>query len=185
MKVEFHRDGDTQYSVHVHRRDGVVVSLPGAGGRWQVPHDLAHFATERALDMAGGVFGSMAAGAMFERMTVVSGRQRRDPKQRSQQVLRTNTRSRSITVAETMTSLVHDAVHHGRSNDLIKRAHGLWGTVREDAFPYTVQHFQTAIRDLRALSEEWATTSAGSCLAVEWPDRLTTQLPAKPRPERR
>jgi hypothetical protein len=185
MKVEFRRDGDTQYSVHVHRRDGVVVSLPGAGGRWQVPHDLAHFATERALDMAGGVFGSIAAGAMFDRMTVVSGRQRRDPGQRSQEVLRANTRSRSITVAETMTSIVHEAVQHDRTSALMKRAQGTWGTVREDEFPYTLQQFQTAIRDLRELTHEWNATPGRACLAVEWPDRLTTQLPPKFRAPRR
>jgi hypothetical protein len=67
MRVEFRRGEGWEYSVQIHRPDGVVVSLPGAGGRWPVPHDLAHFATERALRMPGGVFGSAASGAMFER----------------------------------------------------------------------------------------------------------------------
>ncbi|GAA4981651.1 hypothetical protein [Actinopolymorpha pittospori] len=62
MKVEFHRGEGAEYSVRIHRPDGVVVTLPGAGGRWPIPHDLAHLATERALGMTGGVFGGAAAG---------------------------------------------------------------------------------------------------------------------------
>jgi hypothetical protein len=179
MKVRFHRGEDGQYSVHIHRPDGVVVSLPGAGGRWPVPHDLAHVATERALGIAGGVFGSAASGAMFEDMAVVSGRLRHDPKRRSQEVLRANTKARMITVAETMTSLVHGAVQHGRTGELLKRARGVWGTVREDSFPFTSAQFQAAVQDLRELSERWARTPAGGVLDVEWPDELITRNRAR------
>jgi hypothetical protein len=179
VKVRFHRGEAGQYSVHIHRPDGVVVSLPGAGGRWPVPHDLAHIATERALEIAGGVFGSAASGAMFNDMAVVSGRLRHDPKRRSQEVLRTNTKDRMITVAETMTSLVHDAVQHGRSGELLRRARGVWGTVREDSFPFTPAQFQTAVQDLRDLSERWARTPAGGVLDVEWPDDLVSRQRAR------
>lgn len=175
VKVLFHRGAGAQYSVHIHRPDGVVVSLPGAGGRWPVPHDLAHFATERALGMAGGVFGSAASGAMFGQMAVVSGRLRHDPKRRSREILRTNTRTRTITVAETMTSLVHDAVQHGRADGLISRARGVWGTVREDPCPFTAGQFLAALKDLRELSHRWARTPAGGVLEVEWPDELITR----------
>ena len=184
MKVEFHRGADTEYSVHVHRPDGVVVSLPGAGGRWPVPHDLAHFATERALAMVGGVFGSAAAGAMFDHMTVVSGRLRHDPKRRSQEILRTNTRARTLTVAETMTSLVHDTVQH-RAGGLVSRARDVWGIVREDAFPFTPGQFQTAVDDLRDLSRTWAATPVGAALEAEWPDALVTRPVAGSRPRHR
>jgi hypothetical protein len=59
---------------------------------------------------------------MFDEMVVVSGRLRHDPNLRSQEVLRMNTKARTITVAETMTSLVHDAVQHGRTDGLVRRA---------------------------------------------------------------
>ena len=185
MNVRFHRGEGGQYSVHIHRPDGVVVSLPGANGRWPVPHDLAHVATERALGIAGGVFGSAAAGAMFEDMAVVSGRLRHDPKRRSQEVLRANTKARMITVAETMTSLVHGAVQRGRTGELLKKARAMWGTVREDSFPFTPAQFQAAVQDLRELSERWARTPAGGVLDVEWPDELVTGNPARSRSKQR
>ena len=179
VKVEFHRGVDGQYAVHIHRPDGVVVLLPGAGGRWPVPHDLAHVATERALGMAGGVFGSAASGAMSDHMVVVSGRLRHDPKRRSQDVLRANTKARTITVAEVMSSLVHGAVQHGRTGGMLGRARAVWGTVREDPFPFTPAQFQAAVVDLRELSERWARTAAGGVLDVEWPDELVTRHPVR------
>lgn len=185
VKVMFHRGEGGQYSVRIHRPDGVVVSLPGAGGRWPVPHDLAHIATERALGMAAGVFGSAAAGAMFGGMVVVSGRLRHDPKQRSREILRTDTRARTITVAETMTSLVYEAVQHGRTDGLIGRARRVWGTVREDPFPFTLPQFRVAMDDLRKLSDRWARTPAGGVLEVEWPDELITRHRARSRSKHR
>lgn len=181
VKVTFHRGAGGQYSVHIHRPDGVVVSIPGAGGRWPIPHDLAHIATERALRMAGGVFGSAASGAMFDAMVVVSGRQRHDPKLRTREILRTNTKARTITVAETMTSLVHEAVQHGRADGLIGRARGVWGTVREDPFPFTPAQFRDAMDGLRELSDRWARTPAGAVLELEWPDDLVTRHRARSR----
>ena len=69
-----------------------------------------------------------------------------------------------------MTSLVHGAVQHGRTGELLGRARGVWGTVREDSFPFTSAQFQAAVQDLRELSERWARTPAGGVLDVEWPD---------------
>ncbi len=182
MKVAFHRGASGKYTVHIHRPDGVVVALSGAGDRWPVPHDLAHVATERALRMSGGVFGSAASGALFDGMTVVSGRLRHDPKQRSREVLRTNTKTRTITVAEVMTSLVHDVVqHNGRADRLFERAKTSWGTVREDPFPYAPEQFRAAVEDLRALSEEWTRTPPGGILDVDWPDDLVTRYPVRAR----
>lgn len=186
MKVAFRRGETTQYAVHMHRPDGVVVSLPGAGGRWPIPHDLAHFATERALGMAGGIFRSMASGAMFPGMSVVSGRLRHDPKRRSKDVLRVNEKARTIAVAEVMASLVHECVQHGAHRaDLLDRARAAWGIVREDPFPYTAEQLRAAVEDLRTLSERWARTRVGQALEVDWPDGLVTQLsrPAgRPKP---
>lgn len=84
-----------------------------------------------------------------------------------------------ITVAETMTSLVHDAVQHGRSGELLRRARGVWGTVREDSFPFTPAQFQTAVQDLRDLSERWARTPASGVLDVEWSDELVSRQRAR------
>jgi hypothetical protein len=175
MRMVFLRGDGPTYTVHIHRPDGVVVAMPGVGARWRVPHDLAHVATERALGMAGGVFGSAASGAMFDGMSVVSGRLRHDPKQRSRDILRTNTKARTITVAEVMASLVHGVVEHGSPADrLYERARTSWGTVREDPFPFTPAQLQAAVDDLRRWSDRWADTAAGETLEVDWPDDLVS-----------
>lgn len=175
MRVRFIRGERGRYTTHIHRPDGVVVSLPGFDSRWRVPHDLAHLATERALGMAGGVFGSAASGAMFDGMGVVSGRLRRDPKQRSRDILRANTKARTITVAEVMAGVVHDVVERGGALDhLDERAKAGWGTVREDPFPFTPGQLEAAVRDLRTLGDQWAKTAAGKVLEVEWPDDLVS-----------
>ena len=79
MKVRFHRGARlAQYSVHIHRPDGVVVSLPGAeaGGRsrtiWRTLLPSGRWGLPAGL-------GSAASGAMFDDMAVVSGRLWDDP----------------------------------------------------------------------------------------------------------
>jgi len=57
----------------IHRRDGVVLELPGYDRQFRVPHDLAHAVTERELGLARGVFGSIAGGGVFDNMHVTTG----------------------------------------------------------------------------------------------------------------
>jgi len=62
----------------IYRGGGVVVELPSYSRKHRVPHDLAHAVAEREFGLAGGVFGSIAAGAMFDNMRMPAGRPRHD-----------------------------------------------------------------------------------------------------------
>ena len=108
MLIEFIRVDSGSTAATIHRRDGVVVALHGYDKKFRIPHDLAHAVAERELGLADGVFGSIAGGAVFKGMTVVSGKPRHDAAVRSKRLLDAN--SKALTRAEVMAGVVHDAV---------------------------------------------------------------------------
>ncbi len=177
MRVEFERDETRWYRSVLHRDDGVVLLLHGYDRKWRVPHDLAHFAVERALRLDDGVFGSIAAGAMFGNMDVLSGRLRHDAKRRSEQVLRAN--QKSLGLAEVLAGAVHDAVEHRDRRELVARAHGAWGVFSTEPFPYPPEALTTAADALEELADQWT----GRTLTVEWVSRRGPSA-ARPGPRR-
>lgn len=64
-----------------------MVELPSYSRTHRVPHDLAHAVAEREFGRADGVFGSIAAGAVFDNMRVIAGRPRHDAAARGRRVL--------------------------------------------------------------------------------------------------
>jgi hypothetical protein len=76
MIITFTRTGEWTYTSLVQRDDGVTVSVPGVGQIRPIPHDLAHCIIERELDLQNGFWGSVAKGALFPGMALVSGRQK-------------------------------------------------------------------------------------------------------------
>src|SRR5262249_29787977 len=87
MHISVYPGGGGRYYSRVRRQDGVVLHLPGYDRKWSVPHDLAHFAAERAFGWTGGLWGSIAAGAELPNMHVISGRPRHDHRARSDAIL--------------------------------------------------------------------------------------------------
>jgi hypothetical protein len=162
VRVVFERHEPRRYRSLVYRDDGVVLLLPGYDRKWRVPHDLAHFATERELRMTDGVFGSIAAGGVFPNMQVVSGRTRHDARQRSARLLKENTRS--LGLAELLAWVVHEAVERRDRTDMVQRARGGWGIMHADPFPYPPETLTAAADALEELVAGWT----GRRLEVEW-----------------
>ena len=153
MRVQFHRhDGsDDPYVVLVRREDGYTVRLPGYDRTTAVPHHLAHFVTEHEFRLTHGVFGCIAAGAMFSNMTLVNARQRYDAQVRSRAVLRVH--GSELSLAEALSGVVHDAVEEGVDLGTgYRRLRGAWGALRPEPCPYgdllPVDHF-TMVRPRR------------------------------------
>jgi hypothetical protein len=169
MRIVFsHADRGTTVAT-VHRPDGVVVRLPSYSVKHRVPHDLAHAVAERAFGLTDGVFGSIASGAMFDNMSVVSGRQRHDAAQRSKRILRAN--KRALTTAELMAGVLHDAVEGPMTDPAAKARHD-WGIVREEPFPWTDDQVREAVATLRDLANQWSELGPEGELEFLWPDRL-------------
>jgi hypothetical protein len=175
MLVRFTRAASGSTVATIHRRDGVVVELPGFDRKHRVPHDLAHVITERELGLSGGVFGSIASGAMFSNMRVVQGRPRHDAVERSKRLLDGN--RRVLGLAEVMAGVVHDAVEHGTGHGAFAEARRIWAIFSADPFPWTDRHVTDAVQLLTALTADYR--RAGE-VEVTWPDTLSNQVPSRP-----
>jgi hypothetical protein len=158
--------------VTLHRRDGVVVELPGYDRKYRVPHDLAHLVTERELGLTDGVFGSIASGGMFGNRRVVGGKPRHDAGDRSKRLLDAN--KRGLTMAEVLAGAAHDDVEDG-TRDASIAARRVWRSFGLGPFPWTDERIEDAVRTLAELTDEWLRDRR---LETSWPDRLTGPVPA-------
>ena len=160
--------------VVVHRGDGVVLEMRSYSRKHRVPHDLAHAVAERELRLAAGVFGCIAAGAVFSSMRVIDGSPRHDAAARSRRIIKAN--ARAITVAEVLSGVVHDAVEDPPPVPLLKRAREVWGIVEEKPFPYTEATLATAAETLSALTERWSRLTPEEGLEFTWPPALSAPV---------
>jgi hypothetical protein len=180
MRVQFVRsDQGAGYAVLILREDGLTVRLPGYDRTFRVPHDLAHFVAEREFRLSRGVFGCIAAGAMFTNMSLVDGRARYDAGVRSRGVLRAN--SAELSLAESLSGVVHDAVEQGHDlGTAYRRLRESWGALRSDPFPYEPAELRQALDVLRELGQRWQVLGPGEKLALRW----TGHAAAVPGPRR-
>jgi hypothetical protein len=174
MRVQFHRGGQPdQYVVLVGRDDGRVARLPGYDGHDAVPHHLVHFVAEHEFHLIHGVFGCIAAGAMFSNMSLVGARPRYDAQVRSRAVLRAH--AAELALAETLSGVVDEAAEHDIELSLAhRRLREAWGTMRSGACPYPLDDLRRVLRLLRQLSARWRSQRPGEVLALRWdvpPDR--------------
>lgn len=175
MFIEFARAKAGSTIATIRRRDGVLLELPGYDRKHRVPHDLAHVVTERELGMSGGVFGSIASGAMFSNMRVVDGKQRHDAGERSKRLLKAN--REALVLAEIMAGVVHDAVEHEGGRSVCAEARRAWASVSVDPFPWTDQQLTDAVRRLAELAANYQRDDA---VQVTWPDNLSNAVPDPP-----
>ncbi len=183
MRMVFTRIAGGECVATIYRRDGVVVQLPSYSRKHRVPHDLAHAVVERELGIAGGIFGTLAAGGLFANARVIAGRPRPDAARRSDRVLRAN--GPEIGVSELVSGVLQDVVEHGRTGDAAARVRQAWSVV-PDLPPYPDGRVRAAAAVLDDLGRQWQTVAPGGTLEFFWPDRLVREVPrpdAKPRPD--
>ncbi|MET0415118.1 MAG: hypothetical protein ABW022_03745 [Actinoplanes sp.] len=178
MLITFARADDGSTVATIRRGDGVVLELPGYDRKYRVPHDLAHAATERELEMPCGVFGSIAGGGVFSTMSVLAGRVRHDADDRSTRLLEAN--KDALGVAEVMAGVVHDAVENGTTATAMAEAQRVWGLQNGEPFPWTEAHLTAAFDALTRLA---AVYERDGLVYVDWPETLTSPVPE--RQERR
>jgi hypothetical protein len=169
MQVQFHRtDGHGGYVVLMRRNDGLTVRMPGYDRKWRVPHDMAHFATEREFNFGHGVFGTIAAGALFSNMSVVGGRPRYDLRARSRSVIKTH--SAELGLAEAVSGVVHDGVEHDAAMPAVyERLLEIWGSLRPGPCPYQMATLRRCLSLLALLETRWREVGVGQRpLALRW-----------------
>jgi hypothetical protein len=168
MRVQFHRsDRLDEYVVLVRREDGLTVQLPGYDRRMVVPHHLAHFVAEHGFRLTHGVFGCIAAGAMFTNMSMVDARPRFDAQSRSRAVLRLN--AAELGLAESLSGVVHDAVEQELDFGVAyRRLREAWGALRPGQCPYEPADLRRVLNLLGQLGERWRALRPGEVLALRW-----------------
>jgi hypothetical protein len=172
MLITFARAVSGSTLATIHRRDGVVLELPGYDRRFRVPHDLAHMVTECELGMAEGVFGSIAGGGVFDNMRVVAGKPRHDAAERSRRLLAAN--KRPLGVAEVLAGAVHDAVEHHALDGVLDHCRRSWGIFSTDPFPWTDAQITAAVERLTALADDFEQLGK---IRFTWPDALISPVP--------
>jgi hypothetical protein len=178
MRIAFVRCANGGVVSRLARPDGVLVEMRGYSRKHAVPHDLAHAVTERELGMDRGVYGSVAAGALFASVRVIGGRSRYDAAARSERILRAN--RAAIGVAEVLSGIVHHAVQAGGPVP-VRAAREGWGVCSAEPFPWTRDDLARASGTLRAVAGQWAALAVGETLELDWPLRLVSRIPAPVR----
>ncbi|OAA27472.1 hypothetical protein UG55_1008123 [Frankia sp. EI5c] len=170
MRVCFRRldgpkGGDGGSVATIERPDGVSLRMRSYDRTFSVPHDLAHFVAESEFRLSRGVWGSIAAGAMFGSMTVVAGRLRHDSRQRSHDLMRTN--QREIRLAEIVAGAVHGAVEHGRPPSAADLA-SAWQLFRADAPSFPADLPGRAAARLDVLRAAWQVLAPDESIDLVW-----------------
>lgn len=140
------------------RPDGVRLRLTSYDRKYRVPHDLAHFATEKELGLTDGLFGSIAAGALFDSVEVVSGTRAGI---RSAAVRKRNAVALAFT--ECLVGVVHLGVD-GPDHAVVDGLERTWQSRREGRCPYPAERRLAAIRSLKDLGARFAALGPGETL---------------------
>jgi hypothetical protein len=162
VQVEFAKRPGGGSVATVVRPDGVRLLLTSYDRKYTVPHDLAHFATEQRLGLSDGLWGSIAAGALFDSVRVLSGRR---AGVRSDAVRKRN--ATGLALAEVLVGVVHLGLA-GPDQAVVSGLARAWGSVREGRCPYPEAARLAAVRDLRSLGERFASLDAGEALSLRW-----------------
>jgi hypothetical protein len=136
-------------------------------------------AAERELLLATGVFGTLAAGAMFSNARVVSGKPRHDAVARSRRILTAN--RHGLIVAEVMAGVLHHAVEHRQPEVPYEKAQHDWGIMEQRPFPWTEADIARATGTLRDTAQQWEALADAETLDEFWPAVLTSPVPAGTR----
>ena len=201
MRVTFPRLADHQqgYAV-VERDDGVVYRMDGFTVMGlDLPHDVRHLIVERELRISDGIFGTIAAGAVYPSMHYLRGRRPPHSADRSAGLesadLKKAQRNRIIRT-EFLAKLVEAvAVLHDPSQDEVRRLTrmklSVVPIVEPGAEPADViaapppAALATAARALQVEAARWARLRVGEELVYEWPPANLSAAPALravPRP---
>ena len=166
MHLTFIHDPRGECYALIRRADGAEFTLLSYSRKHRVPHDLAHAVTERELGMIDGIFGCIAAGAVFDSMEQTAGKKRYDAKARSARILKA---PNSVSLSEAISGVIHEAVEKDWTTPYA-RVREMWGVARPGPCPYPDMEIDRTTEVLRELSHRWQVNSEP--LVFPWPKKL-------------
>jgi hypothetical protein len=197
MRITFRRfpDHAVSYSL-IERDDGVVYRMQEfTRGGTELPHDLRHLIVERELGITDGIWGCIAAGAVYQSMQHVRGRRPPNTMQRSA-VLKKAQRER-IMRAELFANLVEAVAMLGHPSvfeiqRLTRQMLSVVPVFEPGQDPADVvaapppEVLGSAAAALQVAATRWARLRVGEKLVYEWrltaPPAAARALSAVPRP---
>jgi hypothetical protein len=189
MRVTFPRLPDHQraYAL-VERDDAAVYRLYGGRAGSRLPHDIMHFVVERELRIPDGIWGSIAAGIIFDGMEHVSGRRPPGARERSKELL-ADLRQRRLR-AEVLANLVGHvaALDHPSDIEILSLAATKLAALPDADADVDPAQIAAAAQALQVEAARWARLRIGEELSYEWPramaapDRVRAGQPRIVRP---
>lgn len=169
MEITFTKTGPRSYEVVARRRDGLVIRVNTPDRPQSLPHDMAHYLVERELGFDRGLWGSVAAGAVFKGMQVVSGRRPPHAEERSKAVIKAA--HVQLAAAELYVSVVQSVAREGRERDwafVNACLDEVWRPFRGPRRAVSREGVLRACEALREAEREWRELPVGHSLTVPW-----------------
>lgn len=169
MEIVFTKTGARRYEVLARRDDNVVLRVPPPDRPSSLPHDMAHYLVERELGFDLGFWGSVAAGAVFAGVQVVSGRRPPHAAERSAALIKEA--GRQLTAAELYVGVVREVAREGKEHDwpgVCARLDEVWRPFREARKAVSREAVLRACRALREAESRWRELPVGGSVTVEW-----------------
>jgi hypothetical protein len=180
MLLIFTRLDASRYVSRITRADGVAFMVNGVGHMFQIPHDLAHFAVESALQLPNGFWGSVAAEAVLPSMTHIGGRRKPRAEERSSVVLKTN--AAHLGEAEVLVRIFNTACEKKQSDSELRRLLADRRMSPEHSIHQISDAQVAAVRAAWAeINEKWRHLQIGGELRLSWPERGEQELCSKIR----
>ena len=160
---------ERRYVSRITRHDGVSFLVKGTGHMFQLPHDLAHFAIESALQLSNGFWGSVAAGAVLPNMTHITGRRKPRAGERSTAVLKTN--AAHLSEAEVLVRIFNAAFEHKQSDGELRKLLADRRMPPENSIHQISDEQIAAVRAAWFVVEgKWRNLRVGDELQLNWPE---------------
>lgn len=169
MEITFTKTGERTYEVVALRDDGVKLRVRTPDKPLKIPHDMVHYVVERELKMEGGFWGSIAAGAVFATVEVVSGRQPPHAAELSAALIKASYREQAA--AELYVAVLQTVAAEGRERDwryVSSCLDEVWRPFRWPRPPVTAEDALRVCRALREAEERWLALPVGQSVKVTW-----------------
>ena len=155
MQVTFTKAGERRYRVSV-EGPGVVNSFmdPAPGYDELLPHDMAHFVVENALNLQGGVFGQLANGGHANTFRPVDVQKNNRAKRRGNKISAAS--KRDATLAERVIFVAQRTWMKGDMTDVPR--------VRE----ISDRELDQICAEFEKVSAVWSRLAVGESMTLEW-----------------
>lgn len=169
MEIKFTKTGERTYEVVVRRDDGVTLRVRTPDKPLKIPHDMVHYVVEREMSFERGFWGSIAAGAIFGSVQVVSGRQPPHAAERSATLIKNSYRQQAAAelYVAVLQGVAHDRIEHDW-RAVCSRLDEVWRPFRWPRPHVSAEDALRVCRALREAEERWAALPVGESVTLTW-----------------